>query len=83
MASNSTNSLVAAPESRALDLMDEGVVSIRQAEAFTSFGRTKLYELMDAGKLAYVKIDGSRRIPRKALKQLMASGLHGGDQTPA
>jgi excisionase family DNA binding protein len=36
-------------------------------------GRSKLYELMAAGKLRSVKIGGSRRIPATALAEFVAA----------
>jgi len=33
----------------------------------------KLYELMNAGRIVSVKLDGSRRIPREALEEFVES----------
>ena len=42
--------------------------SVREAAELLSIGRVKLYELLAAGKIESVKLDGSRRIPRDALE---------------
>lgn len=42
--------------------------SVREAADLLSIGRVKLYELLAAGKIESVKLDGSRRIPREALE---------------
>jgi excisionase family DNA binding protein len=38
-------------------------------------GRTKVYELMGSGLIRSVKIGGSRRIPRSAVEDFVASLL--------
>jgi excisionase family DNA binding protein len=38
-----------------------------EAAAILGIGRSKIYELMASGRLDSVKIDGCRRIPRRAL----------------
>jgi excisionase family DNA binding protein len=42
--------------------------SVREAADLLSIGRVKLYELLAAGKIESIKLDGSRRIPRDALE---------------
>lgn len=63
--------------SDALDLVSDGLLSIREACAFLSLGKTKIYELMSTGELPYVSFGGCRRIPRRALVQYAASRLRG------
>lgn len=46
--------------------------SVREAAEMLSIGRVKLYELMAAGKIESVKLDGSRRIPRDALEDFIS-----------
>ncbi len=60
------------------NLVADGLVSVREAALFLSVSRSKLYELMDNGELKFVKLGRSRRIPRRALIDLAASGLQGG-----
>ncbi|MFD1825237.1 MULTISPECIES: helix-turn-helix domain-containing protein [Mumia] len=38
-------------------------------------GRTKLYELMSAGKLGYVQIGALRRVPLAALEKFIADNF--------
>jgi excisionase family DNA binding protein len=45
--------------------------SVREAAEMLSIGRVKLYELINAGRIASVKLDGSRRIPREALEEFV------------
>ena len=60
------------------ELVADGLVSIDEAMAFLSVGRSTLYELMDRGFLSYAKIGRCRRIPKKALIDFAAAHLHGG-----
>ena len=46
--------------------------SIREAAELLSIGRVKLYELVAAGRIESVRLDGSRRIPREALEEFIA-----------
>jgi excisionase family DNA binding protein len=46
--------------------------SVREAAQLLSIGRVKLYELMAAGRIESVRLDGSRRIPREALEEFVA-----------
>ena len=59
-------------------LVADGLMTIQEAAEFLSVSRSKLYELMDNGELIFVKLGRSRRIPRRALLDLAASGLQGG-----
>ncbi len=60
------------------DLVADGLVTVQEAAQFLSISRSKLYELMDNGELTFVKLGRSRRVPRRALIDLAASGLQGG-----
>ena len=57
------------------ELIAEGLLDIRAAEDFSGLKKSKLYALMQSGRLAYVKIDGSRRIPKRALIEMLADNL--------
>ncbi len=56
----------------------EGLLTVQEAAQFLRVSRSKLYDLMDNGELKFVKLGRSRRIPRRALIDLAASGLQGG-----
>jgi excisionase family DNA binding protein len=62
----------------AVELLRDGALGLPEASAFTGLGRSKLYELMDSGRLAYVKEGTRRLIPKRALQELLASCLIGG-----
>ena len=57
------------------ELMTDGLVTVEEGCRFLSLSRSKMYEMMDAGLLAYVKLGRSRRIPRKALIDAAAGSL--------
>jgi excisionase family DNA binding protein len=46
--------------------------TVREAAELLSIGRVKLYELVAAGRIESVRLDGSRRIPREALEEFIA-----------
>ena len=46
-------------------------------------GRTKVYELMGSGLLRSVKIGGSRRVPKVALEEFVATLLSSNDDLVA
>ena len=51
-----------------VDLLAEGLVTVKEAQDFLRVGRTMVYGLMDSQDLPYVKMGKTRRIPRAALK---------------
>jgi excisionase family DNA binding protein len=65
-------------EKERLELVGAGSVRVAEAARFLGLGRTKVYELMDSGRLAYLRIDGARRVPRRALERFAAESLVGG-----
>ena len=70
------NGLMAAPEHELL--VSDGLMTVREAAEFLRLSRSSVYALMGHGELAFVKLGRSRRIPRRALVELAASGLRGG-----
>lgn len=62
-------------QNSALNLVESGLVRISDCCRFLGISRSTLYEIMDAGKLPYVKIGRSRRIPQQAMKEFAASRL--------
>ncbi len=67
---------MAASEQQAL--VADGLMTVKEAAEFLRLSRSSVYVLMDHGELAFVKLGRSRRIPRRALVELAASGLRGG-----
>jgi excisionase family DNA binding protein len=59
-------------------LVEDGLLTVSEAAEFLKLSRSKLYQLMDDGELAYSKIGCSRRIPRRAVVELAARNLQGG-----
>jgi excisionase family DNA binding protein len=57
-------------------LLDDVLLTVTESADRTTWSRTKLYDLMNSGKLAYVTVGRSRRIPRFALVELLARGFH-------
>jgi len=60
-----------------LKLVDAGLVRIDECCRFLGISRSSLYLIMDAGKLPYVKIGRSRRVPQQAMKEFAASRMVG------
>lgn len=48
--------------------------TVPAAARMLSLGRSKTYDLIRAGRLRSVRVDGSRRVPRAALEEFV-SGL--------
>ena len=60
------------------ELVADGLLTVRECAEFLHLSRSKIYELMDAGELCFVKLGRSRRIPRRAVIELAARQLRGG-----
>lgn len=67
-----------APTDRRAELAADGVLSVADAQAFLSLGRTEVYGLMDRGKLPFIKLGRRRVIPKRALVELLAANMVGG-----
>jgi excisionase family DNA binding protein len=59
-------------------IVADGLMTISEAARFLSISRSKLYEMMDKGELAYVKLGRCRRIRRRELTDLVSRQLRGG-----
>jgi len=59
------------------ELVQDGLMTIREAAAFLRLGRSTIYGLMGRGDLPYACIGARRLIPRRALIDLAASHLRG------
>ena len=62
------------------DVFAEGSVTVEGLKAEFGIGRTVAYELMSSGRLPWTQVhEGGRSlIPRKAIRELLKSGLIGG-----
>ena len=59
------------------ELMRDGLDRVEAAGRFLGISRSRIYELMDAGELPFVKIGRSRRIPHGALIEFAGRNLRG------
>ncbi len=70
----------AAPRTNAAEeIVEEGAMTVADATAFSGLGRTRLYNAMATGRLAFIQYGRRRLIPRKALRELLAEELVGGE----
>jgi len=60
---------------RAYELIEDGLVTVRDAAAFLSISVAGVYSLMSRGALPYVKIGRCRRIPKRGLVEIAAQHL--------
>lgn len=51
---------------------DKLLYKVEEAGALLSLGKSKTWELVLRGDLGSVKIDGSRRVPRKAIDAFLS-----------
>jgi excisionase family DNA binding protein len=56
-------------------LVAGGLLTIAEAANFLKVSRSKIYLLLNAGKLESTKIDGCRRVPLHAVEILAAKSL--------
>lgn len=59
------------------------LLTVPEAAAALAISRSKLYELLAAGLIQSVRIDGSRRVPVKALETYVTKLLDEGTATDA
>ena len=52
--------------------MQPRLLTPEQAARLLAISRSKIYELMRAGRLDAIKIDGSRRVPVEAVDEFIA-----------
>lgn len=70
-----TVDVVATKQDERAELLADGCITVLEAAKFSGLGKSTLYELMDAGRLAYVRVGRARRIPRRELVRFLASQL--------
>jgi excisionase family DNA binding protein len=59
---------------------EEGLVSVNDAAKLTGLSRATIYRLMDHGELAWAKLGGARRIPRKSIREYVQRCMHDGKE---
>jgi excisionase family DNA binding protein len=57
------------------EIVEGGLRTVKEAQAYTRLGRTTLYGLMERRELEFVKIGRRRLIPHRALVELAGRGL--------
>jgi len=60
----------------ALELAADGALPIPEAVKFSGCSRSVLYEQMELGMLAFLKVGRRRLIPRRALVEFLAKRLN-------
>jgi excisionase family DNA binding protein len=70
--------LAAASETADQTLFSDGLMTVGEAADFLRVSRSSIYLLMDQGKLPFAKFGKSRRIPRRALMELVQRSLVSG-----
>jgi excisionase family DNA binding protein len=60
-----------------LEVVREGFATIKEAAAYLRLGRSKVYLMLDQGKLPYSRFDRCRRIPWQSLRAYAAASLQG------
>lgn len=56
-------------------LLEDGTMNVKDAVAFTGFGKSVIYEAMDDGTLPHVQRGRRKVIPRRALIEWLADRL--------
>lgn len=64
-------------ETQPAEVLADGLLTVEQACAFSTLGKTELYKLLNSGRLASVKYGKRRLVPKRALMNLFAPGLVG------
>ncbi len=57
------------------DLLRDGVLSVREATEFSRLSKSRLYQLMGANELEFVRAGRRRLIPKRALIAYLERGL--------
>ena len=57
-------------------LVKEGLSSVSESASYLGVSRSTVYMLMETGRLPYVKIGRSRRIPKQALIDFVKANLY-------
>jgi excisionase family DNA binding protein len=67
--------MVRSPLRAILQMMDTQteplIVTVEQAADLMRLSRAKLYQLMESGRLDFIKIDSARRIPVEAIHEFI------------
>ncbi len=61
-----------------VELVSDGLMKVAEVSDFLRVSRSSVYELMAGGELPWAKLGRARRIPRRAVVELVARCLRGG-----
>jgi Helix-turn-helix domain len=56
-------------------LVEDGLMTVPEAQEFSRLSRSDLYARMERGDLAYCKLGKRRMIPRRAMVEMARQGL--------
>ena len=56
-------------------MVEEGLMTVPEAQRFSRLSRSDLYARMERGELPYVKLGRRRFIPRRAIVDMVRKGL--------
>jgi excisionase family DNA binding protein len=59
-------------------LNGDGLLTVNEAAGYLALSRSKVYDLMNAGEIPWVKIGSNRRIRAKDVRELIERSLVGG-----
>jgi excisionase family DNA binding protein len=65
---------------RASEILADGVITVEEAGNMLAVSRSTVYAMFDRGELHYVQLGRARRVPRRAVMQLLERNLKGGWQ---
>ena len=63
---------------RTAEIFADGVITVEETGAMLAVSRSTVYSLFERGQLAYVQLGRARRVPRRAVAQLLERNLKGG-----
>lgn len=55
------------------EVADAGLCRVNVAARYLNLSRSKIYQMMDSGEMAYIKFGASRRIERSELDRIVAA----------
>jgi hypothetical protein len=64
-----------ANENERLGLVEDGLLTVGEAQDFSRLSRSDLYSRMERGELAYCKLGRRRLIPRRSLVEMVGRNL--------
>ena len=63
-------------------LCEEGLLTVAEASTFLRISVSQIYQLMNQGELKSVRIERSRRLPRREVVRFAAERVVGAEKVP-